>query len=785
MSQRKTSLTKILTLMFMVALISVLTISLAPSSFAATTLPATVIDDFEDGDASDWGFFGGNNAGGGGGVLDDRPQEGSYYLSTGWGGEGSASVFYGGFFKNFDNAAQITPPADPWFNVWVLNQSNATVDQYTLEITIREDLNGDGWTDGAEDSFRLDTTFTSASFDDQWSLISAPVSSFADQFTGGDGTFNGDLDEVVVVVSGVVGGPGSTVEVDFDQFSFTSGGPVFSALTVFDDMEHGDPFANGWFAFGGSVGGGGIGANSTDLPPSDGGAFSLETGWGSGGVPGFFGGFGRTYLTDLTGTDTFNFWINPDGGQDYTLEINLQDDDNGDDAIADPNNGADDEFQYNCVVSATGPCAISGGGWQLVSIPLADFFDDNSFLTGGNGVLDAVPTSAGGNGQLINVVIAVIGNSGSDVNFRTDYWVFSDGPLSVPTQIVDDFESGLPSGVDGNGIPIGFNTFSDGSPVSIATTDTPPAPVPGSAAGNNVMALTGNVASFAGFTHSFENAAVDTWVPQDWSSFEGISFWLYGQGSGTGLFVDILDNRNPGSTTDDAERFVVNLTDDFIGWQFFEFPFSSFVRKEIGNGAPNDGLTLTQMHGWALGMLNTGGNELTVYVDDVSLYGVAEIPELAVTFAAGSYDVDEGTTGDIVVKLNRPMNSDDPAQVSVDYFTEPGSATPGRDYSPTSGTLTFVNGGPSELSFPLATLDDTKWEGTETVILRLNNPVDVAAGFATQSFASIVENDPYDPNLLDDFERFPYLWDSSDNVTLSNPTLADERCAGAAGAGCL
>lgn len=543
---------------------------------------------------------------------------------------------------------------------------------------------------------------------------------------------------------------------------------------VFDDMEHGDPFGNGWFAFGGAVGGGGIGPNSTDLPPSNGGAFSLESGWGSGGTPGFFGGFGRTNPTDLSGTDTFNFWINPDAGQDYTLEINLQEDDDGDNAIADPNNGGDDEFQYNCVVSPAGPCATSGGGWQLVSIPLADFFDDNSFLTGGNGVLDAVPTSGGGNGQLINVVVAVISNSGADATFRTDYWAFSDGPLAAPTQIVDDFESGLPSGTDSNGVGIGFVTFSDGSPIAIATTDTPPAPVPGADSGNNVLAMTGNVASFAGFVHAFENAAVDTWVTQDWSSFEGLGFWFYGQNSGVDLFVDVLDNRNPGSTRDDAERFSVAFVDDFSGWQFLQFPFSDFVRKEIGNGAPNDGFTLTQIHGWALGMLNTGGNEVSYYVDDATLYGVAEIPELSVTFAEAEYEIDEGETGNITVKLNRPMNSDDPAQVSVDYVTEPGLAIPGRDYEePAPGTLTFVNGGPSELSFALQTFDDSKWEGTERVILRLTNPVDVAAGFAMQAAAAIIDDDPYDPNLLDDFERFPYLWESSDNVTLSNPTLTD------------
>ena len=37
-----------------------------------------------------------------------------------------------------------------------------------------------------------------------------------------------------------------------------SAAPAGGAL-VFDDMEHGNPFGNGWFVFGGSVGGGGIG----------------------------------------------------------------------------------------------------------------------------------------------------------------------------------------------------------------------------------------------------------------------------------------------------------------------------------------------------------------------------------------------------------------------------------------------------------------------------------------------------------------------------------------------
>ena len=733
------------------------------SSLAVPDAAGTVIDDFNDNDTSDWGFFGGNNAGGGGGPLSDRPYEGTDYFSTGWGGQGSNSVFYGGAFKNLDNAAQVTPPSDPWFNVWVLNQSDATVDQYTLEITLREDLDGNGWTDGAEDSFRLDTTFSSAEFDDEWTLISAPLGAFTDLFTGGDGTFNGDLDEIVIVIAGVQGANPSTVEVDFDYLAFSSGGPLAFDEVLFDDMEHGDPFGNGWFSFAGSVGGGGINANSADLPPADGGAFSLETGWGSGGVPGFYGGFGRTNPSDLSGTDHFNFWINPDGGQDYTLEINLQEDDNCG-RCDQPTRRRRVPVQLRRLCGRT-LRHRAGGGWQLVSIPLDDFFDDNSFLTGGNGVLDPIPPARGGNGELINVVIAVIGNDGSDVNFRTDYWTFTaELPvLPAPTTVIDDFESGVAPGTPcpAGGLPLGFCTFNGaGSSVVISNPATPPAPtLPAVGTPNSVLQMDVDVTSFAGFIHGFTNSSMDTWVPQDWSTSEGFSLWFHGNSSGTTVFIDILDNRNPGSTTDDAERWTVDFVDDFTGWQLLEFPFSSFVRKDVGNGAPNDGLNLFEMHGYAIGTLGTGGPQ-TYYVDEVSLYGVAEPPALAVNFALTETDILEGTTGDVGVKLNRPMGPDDPAQVSIDYTTEPASAVPGEDYTPTSGTLTFDNGGPSELTFPVETFDNSKFAGDKRIILRLSNPVDVERGAQFQAAVRIEDDEQFDPDLLDDFEQGAFLWDT-------------------------
>ncbi len=179
-------------------------------------------------------------------------------------------------------------------------------------------------------------------------------------------------------------------------------------------------------------------------------------------------------------------------------------------------------------------------------------------------------------------------------------------PVAAALPLVDDFESGLPAGQDANGIPVGFVTFNDAnSTVAISTTGSLPEPVPaqGLPDPNHALKMDVSVVAYAGFTHNFENEALDTWVSQDWSAYEGISFWLYGNNSGTTLFVDVLDNRNPGATTDDAERWTIDLPDNFSGWQEIQIPFADMHRKEIGNGAPNDGLGLTEVHGWAAVMV--------------------------------------------------------------------------------------------------------------------------------------------------------------------------------------
>ena len=405
-------------------------------------------------------------------------------------------------------------------------------------------------------------------------------------------------------------------------------------------------------------------------------------------------------------------------------------------------------------------------GWQHFAIPFSEFVRKDIGNGAPNDGFSLTEVHGWAFGSL---------STGGPITYYLD-----DVALVVRTTVIDDFESGLPSGVDVDGIPIGFYTWGDdwnGTTVGISTVtvpDTDPLALPGQTGDNALLQVDSNVVSWGGLTHHFENETVDTWVPQDWSSYEGISFWLYGNNSGTTVLFEVQDNRNPGSTTDDTEIWNYTFADDFAGWQHFAIPFSEFARKDIGNGAPNDGFNLTEVHGWAFGSLNTGG-PITYYLDHVTIYGKtgAEIP-LEVAFSASELTVDEGVTAEVSVKLTRPLNEDDPEQVSVSYTTEPGTAIPDRDYTPVAGTLTFVRDGATEQTFTIPTWDNLKHDGDKTAILRLANPVDIALGFLTQSVLVILDDDPLDPTLIDDFERGAYLWATHGDVTLATPEIGAE-----------
>lgn len=77
--------------------------------------------------------------------------------------------------------------------------------------------------------------------------------------------------------------------------------------------------------------------------------------------------------------------------------------------------------------------------------------------------------------------------------------------------------------------------------------------------------------------------------------------------------------------------------------------------------------------------------------------------------------------------------------ISVDFFTSDGTAVAGSDYVSTSGTLYFQPG-ETERSFEVEVIEDTKYEGDETVVLSLSNPVNGSLGIPSEATLTIVES---------------------------------------------
>ncbi len=190
---------------------------------------------------------------------------------------------------------------------------------------------------------------------------------------------------------------------------------------------------------------------------------------------------------------------------------------------------------------------------------------------------------------------------------------------AVGPGVLHDFQSPLAAGTSRNGVSLGFSTFSDGtSTVKISRTDSHPA-LPEESTLNRVLQLDLDVTGWAGILNLSSDAGMQRWAPQDWSSMDGFSFWLHGNNSATKMFVDVLDNRQTCSRGDDAERYTYVFWDDVPGWRLISVPFKDMARKEINNGAPNDGLNLAEVHGWGVGSVNTDGPK-TFYIDDFRLW---------------------------------------------------------------------------------------------------------------------------------------------------------------------
>ncbi|WES63842.1 carbohydrate binding domain-containing protein [Microbacter sp. GSS18] len=400
--------------------------------------------------------------------------------------------------------------------------------------------------------------------------------------------------------------------------------------------------------------------------------------------------------------------------------------------------------------------AASGTDYDATSgtatIPAGDTSVDIVVPTIGNDVADGNRTFSV---TLSAPSGANLGAATATVTIRDDDAGDPTGP-SEPGVVIEDFESELILGDPADVPALGWFAVAGAGNIPTfgrVADDT----VPETAAGNDALEIGLDTSSWAVVIDDFTSDG-ETWETQDWSAHNAFGFWMRGSNSGAPMFVDVLDNRAPGSTVDDAERFSARFADDFTGWKFIELPFDSFFRKNIGNGAPDDGFTLTEVHGFGIGVEQTSTRVTpTIRIDDLMLIGEAEVRPVTINVARSTFTVGEGDTAEVQLLLTRAAETDVTVayrtDVAVDRTsTEDPAATPDRDYIPTSGTATIPAGERSAI-IEIQTIDDAKPEVDETFLVRLSDPVGAELNPLALARVSILDDDEADAAMLEDFEN--------------------------------
>ncbi|MGW0122087.1 glycoside hydrolase family 3 protein [Streptomyces sp. NPDC003327] len=289
-------------------------------------------------------------------------------------------------------------------------------------------------------------------------------------------------------------------------------------------------------------------------------------------------------------------------------------------------------------------------------------------------------------------------------------------PASPAPRAVDRFEGEVPfAGPPAEGL-FTWGSDADDHP-ALELVARPDAPE-----GAKVLQGRYDISGWGGFTHDF---AFDR-PAHDWTAHQGIRFWWYGQntaplppGSGKRINFEIKDG---GANGEASELWTTSFTDDWEGWHLVEIPFSEFHYRADYQpvGGIDQVLGLDRMWGYAL-TLPTGGPG-TFALDGVELYGAAE-PALRTSVVTGSvvHPVDEGGTARVDVTVATTGSQPIGEPVTVTYAAEGGSAEPGADYRPVTGSVVFPAGTPSGTtrSVEVPTLVDGSAEAAETVPVKL------------------------------------------------------------------
>lgn len=273
-------------------------------------------------------------------------------------------------------------------------------------------------------------------------------------------------------------------------------------------------------------------------------------------------------------------------------------------------------------------------------------------------------------------------------------------PTQTPTPgvssvlLLDDFETGNTSR---------WNTFRDPTS-SISNSVVSPGRF-----GNYAMQVNYALAS-GGWGGVGQNYA----APQDWSAYNQFAFEFYGNNTGNLIRLELLDDRAPGTTSDTSERFEYRFSDNFSGWKTFTLSWADFSRRADWQpvGAPNNGLTLTQVWGYDFSPLNGSGS---FRIDQNRLAKVPPSQLILDNFEAGNSNlwstfndasssiqiqmITPGQTGQYALKVNANVASGGWGGVSMPFSTP-------RDWSSYSALDFWFFGNGSGNPFRLELLDN-------------------------------------------------------------------------------
>jgi beta-glucosidase len=222
--------------------------------------------------------------------------------------------------------------------------------------------------------------------------------------------------------------------------------------------------------------------------------------------------------------------------------------------------------------------------------------------------LAALPTALHQPTKTFQVTLANASPSGVVIGPRstTTVSILNNNPLpnNGAVSTLEDFEGTAP-------FP-GIFTFGSDAASTPTLTQVAADDRPGAAAGNHALRVAYTVGGYGGFGQ-------DLATPQDWTSYDGFSFWVKGTGSGQRVEFEVKDG---GPDAANGELWQSFFTDDTNGWKKVQVAFANMKRRTDyqPGGAPNDGvLNLTKMWGYAVN-LPGGGATNSLEFDDVQVY---------------------------------------------------------------------------------------------------------------------------------------------------------------------